>query len=235
MNNVKIIKGNIFNTKAQTIVNTINCVGVMSKGIALVFKLRYPEMFDLYKEHCDKGRLSIGKLWLYKNNTSQNPSWVLNFPTKDDWKNPSKIEYVELGLKKFLDTYKEKGITSIAFPLLGTANGGLDEQEVLKLMKMYLSQCDIPVEIYQYDPNVLDDLFEGFKNKWNTISIEEQKKLVRNKNQRESISKALNEVNSMIKLIEYKGIGETTMEKCFNFVMNNTLNSFKTQSLPFER
>lgn len=65
-NNVKIIKGNIFNTKAQTIVNTVNCVGVMGKGIALVFKLRYPNMFEQYQNYCSQRLISIGKLWLYK-------------------------------------------------------------------------------------------------------------------------------------------------------------------------
>ncbi|MBQ9313155.1 MAG: macro domain-containing protein [Bacteroidales bacterium] len=229
MNNIKIIKGNIFNTKVQTIVNTINCVGVMGRGIALVFKLRYPKMFDLYKEHCNSGLISIGKLWIYKNDSEQNPSWVLNFPTKDDWKNPSKIEYVEQGLQKFVSTYKEKGITSIAFPMLGTANGGLNEKDVLELMKKYLTQCDIPIEIYQYDSNASDDLFDTFKNRWNSLSVEEKKKLVRTTKQREIIDNALIEVNSIIKLIEYKGIGEQTLKKCFDFVMNDTVNSPKTK------
>ena len=80
----------------QTIVNTINCVGVMGKGIALVFKLRYPEMFDKYQELCKSKMIGIGKLWLYK--TSESPQWVLNFPTKFHWKYPSKMEYIEKGL-----------------------------------------------------------------------------------------------------------------------------------------
>ena len=149
MSNITIINGNIFNTKAQTIVNTVNCVGVMGKGIALVFKLRYPAMFDIYQDFCKQGLIGIGKLWIYKGD-ARDP-WVLNFPTKTHWKLPSEYEYIEKGLQKFVETYKEKGITSIAFPLLGANNGGLDGKKVEELMISYLSQCDIPIEIYRIE------------------------------------------------------------------------------------
>ena len=167
MSNITIINGNIFNTKAQTIVNTVNCVGVMGKGIALVFKLRYPAMFDIYQDFCKQGLIGIGKLWIYKGD-ARDP-WVLNFPTKTHWKLPSEYEYIEKGLQKFVETYKEKGITSIAFPLLGANNGGLDGKKVEELMISYLSQCDIPIEIYHYDPQAPDDLFEEFRLKWKKI------------------------------------------------------------------
>jgi O-acetyl-ADP-ribose deacetylase (regulator of RNase III) len=143
---IKIIEGNIFDSKCQTVVNTINCVGVMGKGLALEFKKRYPDMFLKYKEHCSNGLIDVGKLWLYKSDNH----WILNFPTKTTWKLPSKYEYVELGLQKFVDTYKEKGITSIAFPMLGCTNGKLDESKVLDIMMYYLMKCDIPIEIYRY-------------------------------------------------------------------------------------
>lgn len=224
MNNIKVIKGNIFNTKAQTVVNTVNCLGVMGKGIALVYKLRYPKMFDIYKEFCQSKDIAIGKLWLYKGDTN-NP-WVLNFPTKFHWKYPSKIEYVETGLQKFVDTYKQRGIESIAFPLLGAHNGGLDRDEVMTLMCEYLSKCDIPIEIYEYDPLVADDLFETFKQRWNDIPDYELKTRtgIRTAKQIETISSAINSdmVKSMIALIEYPGIGIKTMEKCFNLVMNSS-------------
>lgn len=219
---VSIKKDNIFNSKAQTIVNTVNCVGVMGKGIALVFKLRYPQMYDLYKEYCKSKLMGIGRLWLYKGEPED--PWVLNFPTKFHWKYPSKIEYIESGLQKFLSTYKEKGIESIAFPLLGTHNGGLDKREVLSLMEKYLNQCDIPVEIYEYDPFAKDDLFESFKSNWKTMSNFDKKSIgIRGQKQIDTIDYALNSnsVNSMISLIEYDGIGIKTMEKCFKLVMNN--------------
>jgi O-acetyl-ADP-ribose deacetylase (regulator of RNase III) len=213
-------KGNIFNTKAQTIVNTVNCVGVMGKGIALVFKLRYPKMFDIYKEHCKNKLIGIGKLWLYKGEPGA--SWVLNFPTKFHWKYPSKLEYIERGLQKFVESYKSQGISSIAFPLLGTHNGGLDRDEVFALMKKYLTDCDIPIEIYEYDPFAPDDLFENFKFNWNKTPQSELKLKsgIRTQKQIDTITKAVNSenVNSMIALIEYDGIGLKTMENCFSFV-----------------
>ena len=222
MTSVKVLKGNIFNTKAQTVVNTVNCVGVMGKGIALVYKLRYPNMFDLYQEYCKTKLIGIGKLWLYKGEV--NAPWVLNFPTKFHWKYPSKMEYLEKGLQKFVETYKEKGITSIAFPLLGTHNGGLEREKVLELMHKYLKECDIPIEIYEYDPFVSDDLFETFKEKWNAIPETEKKSTtsIRTRKQIDTINTAVNSdsVKSMIALIEYDGIGLKTMEKCFKLVMN---------------
>lgn len=222
MSNVTIINGNIFNSKAQTIVNTVNCVGVMGKGIALVFKLRYPSMFEVYQEYCKQKLIAVGKLWIYKGESSD--PWVLNFPTKTHWKLPSEYKYIEKGLQKFVDTYKEKGITSIAFPLLGAFNGGLDKDRVMDIMVSYLSQCDIPVEIYQYDPMAADDLFETFKAKWNEIPNADKKNQIgiRQQKQIDTIDKAVNvdNVKSMIALIEYQGIGLTTMQKCFRLVMN---------------
>ena len=141
---ITIVKGDLFTAETQTIVNTVNCVGVMGKGIALEFKKRYPEMFLKYKELCNDGLIQVGKLWLYK----ARDKWVLNFPTKDHWRNGSKIEYLTLGLSKFIDSYKEKGITSISFPLLGANNGGLEPKLVLDLMINALGCCDIPIYIY---------------------------------------------------------------------------------------
>lgn len=228
-NNITVINGNIFNTKAQTIVNTVNCVGVMGKGIALVFKLRYPSMFEQYQKYCKQNLIAVGKLWIYKGEPT-NP-WVLNFPTKTHWKLPSEYEYIEKGLQKFVDTYKEKGITSIAFPLLGANNGELDKDKIMETMLHYLSKCDIPIEIYQYDSMAPDDLFETFKNKWNEISTIDKKQLgIRQQKQIDAIEKAVNvdNVKSMIALINYPGIGIKTMERCFKMVM-----SYKRENVLF--
>lgn len=223
MANITFLRGNIFNTKMQTIVNTINCVGVMGKGIALVFKLRYPEMFDKYNELCKSKMIGIGKLWLYKAHNC--PQWVLNFPTKFHWKYPSKLEYLEAGLLKFVNTYKDKGITSIAFPMLGTHNGGLDKQEVRNLMEHYLSKCDIPIEVYDYDPTAPDDLFEEFKCEWNKIPKKDLRTVIgiRTQKQVETIDTAINSgsIKSLSALIEYPGIGVVTMQHCYQIVINS--------------
>lgn len=137
------VKGNIFESPAQVLVNTVNTVGVMGKGIAKQFKDIYPEMFAQYQVFCENKDLDIGKLWIYKSDHK----WILNFPTKKHWRSPSKLEYIEAGLEKFVSTYEEKGITSISFPLLGCGNGGLDwENEVKPLMEKYLRP--LPIEVY---------------------------------------------------------------------------------------
>ena len=229
MNNITIVNGNIFNTKAQTIVNTVNCVGVMGKGIALVFKLRYPKMFDVYHQYCIDHLIDIGKLWLYKG--EPNAPWVLNFPTKTHWKLPSEYEYIERGLQKFVETYEEKGISSIAFPLLGANNGGLNKDRVIEIMTRYLKQCNIPIEIYMYDPSAPDDLYEQFKSNWLNLSYEQKKGLLHTKKRIETIDTAIksNNIHSMISLIDYPGIGIKSIENCFDFVMKS-----KNSSLLFE-
>lgn len=141
------VEQDIFQSPAQVLVNTVNTVGVMGKGIAKRFKTVYPQMYIDYRKYCENGSLDIGKLWLYK---SEN-KWVLNFPTKKHWRNPSKIEYIEKGLQKFVDTYQDKGITSISFPQLGCGNGGLDwEEQVKPLMEKYLKNLPINVFVHLY-------------------------------------------------------------------------------------
>ncbi|MDA0735051.1 MAG: macro domain-containing protein [Chloroflexi bacterium] len=133
----------LFSSPARVLVNTVNTVGVMGKGIAKDFKQIYPEMFEEYQELCEKGAFNIGNLWLYKTSNK----WVLNFPTKKHWRQPSKPEYIEQGLKKFVGTYHVYGITSISFPLLGCGNGELDwETQVRPLMEQYLQ--DLPITVY---------------------------------------------------------------------------------------
>ncbi|QIL42379.1 macro domain-containing protein [Pedobacter sp. HDW13] len=151
-----IESGNIFESEAQTLVNTVNCVGVMGKGLALQFKRRYPHMFRVYEDLCHKQLFDIGKLWLYKTEHK----WVLNFPTKYDWRQPSKEEYLEEGLQKFMQTYQLRGITSVAFPLLGASNGKIDPNRSLEIMRKYLDECNIPVSIYLSYNKEVPGLFE---------------------------------------------------------------------------
>ncbi len=139
-----IVSGNLFDAEVQTFVNTVNCVGVMGKGIALEYKTRYPAMFERYRELCSQNLIQIGSLWIYK----YPEKWILNFPTKNHWRDKSREFYLESGLAKFVETYKDKGVTSIAFPLLGASNGGLDPQVSLDIMVKHLEKCDIPVLIF---------------------------------------------------------------------------------------
>lgn len=144
MAHIQYQRGDIFESKAHVIVNTVNCKGVMGKGLALAFKQRYPAMFTVYQQECKTGKLRIGRPTLYK---ASNP-WILNFPTKAHWKPPSKLEYLEKGLEYLVANYKKVGIKSIAFPKLGAQNGKLSWDEVGPLMAKYLSQLDIDIYIY---------------------------------------------------------------------------------------
>jgi O-acetyl-ADP-ribose deacetylase (regulator of RNase III) len=142
---IRFVPTSLFTSPAQTLVNTVNTVGVMGKGIALEFKMRYPEMFERYRIFCKRGELETGKLYLYKSPNK----WVLNFPTKRDWRRASELEWIEQGLKNFVETYQARGITSVAFPQLGTGNGGLVwDPDVRELMEKYLSGLPIPVFIH---------------------------------------------------------------------------------------
>ncbi|MBA2285436.1 MAG: macro domain-containing protein [Ktedonobacteraceae bacterium] len=136
--------GDIFESDAHVIVNPVNCKGIMGKGLALAFKEKYPAMFKVYQEECKTGVLHIGQPTLYRDSTP----WILNFPTKDDWRRPSKLVYLEAGLEYVGTHYRDAGIQSMAFPKLGTQNGHLSWDEVGPLMAKYLSQLEIDVYIY---------------------------------------------------------------------------------------
>ncbi len=142
---ITYIDGDLFESPAKVLVNTVNTKGVMGKGIALRFKRIYPDMFKAYRDHCEHGRLDIGRLFLHKTPHK----WILNFPTKRHWRNSSRVEYIEAGLRKLTASYGKMGITSIAFPALGCGNGELDyEAQVKPLMEEYLGKLSIPTFIY---------------------------------------------------------------------------------------
>jgi uncharacterized protein YwgA/O-acetyl-ADP-ribose deacetylase (regulator of RNase III) len=142
---VKILIGDIFNSRAQTLVNTVNIVGVMGKGIALEFKNRFPEMFNDYKRRCDAKDVKLGRPYLYK--TIDGP-WILNFPTKDHWRSVSKLSDIIEGLQYLERNYRKWGIESLAVPPLGCGNGELDWRVVGPVLYRYLELLDIPVELY---------------------------------------------------------------------------------------
>lgn len=218
---LSIISGNIFTSKCQTIVNTVNCVGVMGAGIALECRLRYPEMFTQYAKLCDEKKIDVGILWLFKSPNR----WVLNFPTKKHWKYPSKEQYLHAGLQKFMDTYKSKNIESIAFPLLGAQHGGLDASQSLKLLESYLQHCVIPVEIYRYDPTAADDVYDEFKASFLSMTVDELKaRTGLRSNYIDRIQEALtsSKIHQLNQLASVDGIGDKTLEKAFAFVRNKS-------------
>ena len=142
---MKVLIGNILESSAQTLVNTVNCVGVMGKGIALEFKKQFPEMFEEYAQRCKRNEIQPGVPYLYR---TLFPPQVVNFPTKGHWRAASRIEDVEQGLGVIREKYKEWGITSLAVPPLGCGNGQLLWTSVGPLIFRYLNDLDIPVEMY---------------------------------------------------------------------------------------
>lgn len=232
MNNPVVTRGNIFGSKCQTIVNTVNCVGVMGAGIALECRLRYPAMYAKYAQICEARLLGVGSLWLYRGADR----WILNFPTKKNWKNPSKEEYLHAGLKKFLETYEEKGITSVAFPLLGAQHGGIDARRSEEIMTSYLSNCRIPVEIYHYDPQARDDLYMKLKANLLRMTAEEIKARTGLRSDCvKAVVEALNNpsIAQVGRLATIKGVGPTTLEKLFSFASNSDQQSPSTTYQPW--
>src|SRR5437660_12370605 len=112
---MRILVGDILESKEQTLINTVNCVGIMGKGIALEFKNRFPDMFKDYVERCKRREVKPGIPYLFTRSTPPN---IINFPTKDHWKSVSRIDDIEHGLKLLLDRYKEWDVTSLAVPPL---------------------------------------------------------------------------------------------------------------------
>ncbi|MHB9145714.1 MAG: macro domain-containing protein [Symbiobacteriia bacterium] len=142
---VEIRTGDIFRSNAQTLVNTVNCVGVMGKGLALQFKQKFPEMYKDYVLRCDRGEVRLGRPHLY---TSLVHPWILNFPTKDHWRSVARLDAIIEGLDYLLEHCKEWGIASLAVPALGCGQGQLEWKVVGPTLYRYLQKFEIPVELY---------------------------------------------------------------------------------------
>ncbi|MEW6054248.1 MAG: macro domain-containing protein [Nitrospirota bacterium] len=142
---VNVLVGDLFESKCQTLVNTVNTVGIMGKGIALEFKKRFPDMFEDYVKRCAEGKVKLGEPYLYKKLTAP---WILNFPTKEHWRSVSNISDIVRGLNFFEQHYKEWGITSIALPPLGCGHGQLEWKIVGPTLYRHMKKLDIPVELY---------------------------------------------------------------------------------------
>lgn len=142
---VRVLIGDLFESQAQTWVNTVNCIGVMGKGIALEFKKRFPEMFEDYRVRCERGEVRLGRPYLYKRLV---PPWILNFPTKHHWREVANLQAIVQGLEYLREHYQQWGITSLAVPPLGCGEGQLEWRIVGPTLYRQLAKLDIPVELY---------------------------------------------------------------------------------------
>lgn len=208
----------VFNVGAQTIVNTVNCVGVMGAGLALEFQLRFPKMERDYVERCSQKKVAVGRPYLYKDYGSP---WILNFPTKYHWKHPSKIEWVEQGLKYFVDHYQRGGITSVAFPKLGCSNGGLEWNIVSPLMEKYLKDLDIDVFICEDTEKVASGIEGMMVHMLNDIeNLSWSSELSLRSDIKRKIISAL-PVHRFRDLRKVEGIGKQTYKDVFSFLYSS--------------
>jgi len=145
---IRFTKGNMLEADVEALVNTVNTKGVMGKGIALQFKKAFPDVFSKYKKACDIGEMQIGKVYVCERSDNR-CHYIIHFPTKNDWKKPSKIEYIKLGLESLLEAVQQYKIRSIAIPALGCGQGGLKWERVLPLIQAAFDQVpDVDVILY---------------------------------------------------------------------------------------
>jgi O-acetyl-ADP-ribose deacetylase (regulator of RNase III) len=132
---IELTQGNILRAEAEALVNTVNCVGFMGKGIALQFKKAYPENFDAYHKACNAGEVQPGRMFVFDLHSMLNPKYVVNFPTKRDWRADSRYEDIESGLQALVAEVRRRGIRSLAMPPLGCGLGGLDWNRVRPMIE----------------------------------------------------------------------------------------------------
>jgi len=156
---IKYTKGNIFDSDTDALVNTVNTVGIMGKGIALQFKKAYPNNFKAYQNACKKGEIEVGKVFVYADkNIDTGEKIIINFPTKKHWRKPSEYSYITEGLTDLIKIIEESGIKSIAIPPLGSGNGGLQWENVKKIIEEKLGTLDTEIVVYEPNSKIVEKL-----------------------------------------------------------------------------
>ncbi len=150
---IRYTTGNLLESNAEALVNTVNTVGVMGKGIALMFKEAFPDNFKAYTIACKRGEVVIGRMFVTHCNDMYGPKWIINFPTKKHWRQPAKIEWVVEGLSDLKEFIRRNNICSVAIPPLGAGNGGLEWQEVRPKIEDALAELsDVDIVVYEPTP-----------------------------------------------------------------------------------
>lgn len=148
---IRYSQGNLLDAPAEALVNTVNEVGVMGKGIALMFREAFPANTRAYETACNAGEVRIGRMFVFENQDLAGPRWIINFPTKRHWRNPSKLEWVREGLADLAKVIDEKGIRSVAIPPLGCGQGGLGWPQVRREIESSLARLP-DVEVLVFEP-----------------------------------------------------------------------------------
>lgn len=169
MGNFKALIGDMFSSDAQTLVNTVNCVGIMGKGVAFEFKKRFPDMFEDYARRCERKAVKLGEPYIYEDKSGIK---ILNFPTKDHWRSASRLSDIESGLTYLAEHYEKWGIKSIAMPPLGCGNGGLEWSEVGPLIYQKLYRLPIDIEVFAPYGTPTTELKDEFLTAPTQLSLE---------------------------------------------------------------
>lgn len=148
---IHLTRGNLLTADVEALVNAVNTVGVMGKGIALQFKQAFPENFRTYESACRNGEFRVGQVLTVPLDRSGNPRYIINFPTKSHWRNKSELEYIDSGLEALVAEIERLGIRSIAIPPLGCGLGGLSWPDVHSRIDRAVSQLE-SVDIFLYEP-----------------------------------------------------------------------------------
>lgn len=147
---IRYTRGNILADDAEALINAVNCVGVMGRGVALAFKRAFPANFREYEDACRRGCVRPGSMFVHDTRQLTNPRYIINFPTKRHWRNPSSIADIDTGLVSLVALIQERGIRSIALPALGCGNGGLNWDDVRPRIERALEPLhDVRVTVYE--------------------------------------------------------------------------------------
>jgi len=150
---IRLVTGDILESNAEALVNTVNCAGVMGKGLAAQFKEAYPENYRLYRVACIKNEVQLGKMFTFQTRAKDGgPQFIINFPTKEHWKMKSNMADIESGLQDLVVTIARHGICSIAIPGLGCSNGGLKWVDVRPRIESAMSALLPSVDVQLYEP-----------------------------------------------------------------------------------
>jgi O-acetyl-ADP-ribose deacetylase (regulator of RNase III) len=149
---IEFTTGDILHADVEALVNTVNCVGIMGRGIALQFKNRFPENFKAYAAACARGELQPGRMFVFETGTLTNPKFIINFPTKRHWRGKSRIKDIDCGLRALAGEVRDRGIRSIAIPPLGSGLGGLNWGDVRPRIEAALRGFE-DLHVIVFEPN----------------------------------------------------------------------------------